>query len=78
MLFGETAPKYEPPAEDDEPFSLTDDAPMRKAMVKVRARHQVFRFQVLARYGAKVRLLDYASEFSQGRPHQREAREGVR
>ena len=53
VLFGETAPTYSPPAEQDEPFSLTDDAPMKKAMVKVRARQQVFRFQVLAQYGAK-------------------------
>ena len=47
MLFGETAPTYSPPAEQDEPFSLTDDAPTK------RARQQVFRFQVLAQYGAK-------------------------
>ena len=53
VLFGDTAPKYAPPAEQDEPFSLTDDAPMRKAMVHVRGRQQVFRFQVLAQYGAK-------------------------
>ena len=53
VLFGDTAPTYASPAEQDEPFSLTDDAPMRKATVSVRARQQVFRFQVLARYGAK-------------------------
>ena len=53
VLFGETAPTYSPPAEQDEPFSLTDDAPMKKAMVKVRGRQQVFRFQVLAQYEAK-------------------------
>ena len=32
---------------------LTDDGPARKALVRVRARQQVFRFQVLAQYGAK-------------------------
>jgi putative restriction endonuclease len=32
---------------------LTDDRPARKALVRVRARQQVFRFQVLAQYGAK-------------------------
>jgi putative restriction endonuclease len=53
VLFGDTAPTYAPAAEQGEPFSLTDDAPMRKAMVNVRARRQVFRFQVLAQYGAK-------------------------
>ncbi|MGC2410367.1 MAG: HNH endonuclease [Methyloceanibacter sp.] len=53
VLFGDTAPTYAPPAEQDEPFLLTDDAPMRKAMVNVRARQQVFRFQVLAQYGTK-------------------------
>ncbi len=53
VLFGDTAPTYLPPAEQDEPFSLTDEAPMRKALVNVRARQQVFRFQVLAQYGAK-------------------------
>jgi putative restriction endonuclease len=53
VLFGETAPSYSPPAEQDEPFSLTDDSPMKRAMVKVRGRQQVFRFQVLAQSGAK-------------------------
>jgi hypothetical protein len=53
VLFGEIAPTYSPPAEQDEPFSLTDDAPTKKAMVKVRGRQQVFRFQVLSQYGAK-------------------------
>jgi putative restriction endonuclease len=53
VLFGDTAPTYASPAEQGEPFSLTDDAPMRKATVNVRARQQVFRFQVLAQYGAK-------------------------
>jgi hypothetical protein len=53
VLFGDTAPIYSPPAEQDEPFSLTDHAPMKMAMVKVRGRQQVFRFQVLAQYGAK-------------------------
>ena len=53
VLFGETPPTYIPPAEQEEPFSLTDDAPMRKATVNVRVRQQVFRFQVLAQYGAK-------------------------
>ena len=52
-LFGDSAPTYASPAEQDEPFSLTDDAPLRKATVNVRARQQVFRFQVLAQYGAK-------------------------
>ena len=47
------SPTYSPPAEQDEPFSLTDHAPMKMAMVKVRGRQQVFRFQVLAQYGAK-------------------------
>jgi len=53
ILFGDAAPTYASPAEQDEPFSLTDDAPMRKAMVNVRAHQQVFRFQVIAQYGAK-------------------------
>ena len=53
VLFGDAAPAYSAPAEQDEPFSLTDDTPIRKALVKVRARQQVFRFQVLAQYGAK-------------------------
>ena len=42
VLFGDTAPIYSPPAEQDEPFSLTDHAPMKMAMVKVRGRQQVF------------------------------------
>jgi HNH endonuclease len=53
VLFGEAEPTYASPADQDEPFSLTDDTPMRKATVNVRARQQVFRFQVLAQYGAK-------------------------
>ena len=53
VLYGETPPTYSPPAEQDEAFLLTDNAPMRKATVNVRARQQVFRFQVLAQYGAK-------------------------
>ena len=53
VLYGETPPTYSRPAEQDEAFSLTDDAPMRKATVNVRARQQVFRFQVFAQYGAK-------------------------
>lgn len=46
VLYGETPPTYSPPPEQGEAFSLTDDAPMRKATVNVRARQQVFRFQV--------------------------------
>jgi putative restriction endonuclease len=53
ILFGDAAPAYVPPVELDEPFSLVDHAPIRKAMVNVRARQQVFRFQVLAQYGSK-------------------------
>lgn len=53
VLYGETPATYASPTDQDEPFSLTDDAPMRKATVNVRARQQVFRFQVLAQYGAK-------------------------
>jgi hypothetical protein len=53
VLFGDREPTYASPAEQDAPFSLTDDTPMRKAMVNVRANQQVFRFQVLAQYGAK-------------------------
>ena len=53
VLFGDTAPGYSAPAEQEEPFLLTDDRPARKALVRVRARQQVFRFQVLAQYGAK-------------------------
>lgn len=53
VLFGEAAPAYVPPAEQDEPFWLTDDAPIKRAMVNIRARQQVFRFQVLAEYGTK-------------------------
>jgi hypothetical protein len=53
VLFGEERPTYEPPAQQDEPFSLTDETPPKKAMVNVRTRQQVFRFQVLQRYGSK-------------------------
>jgi hypothetical protein len=53
VLFGDRKPTYASPAQQDEPFSLTDDAPRRKAMVNVRAHQQVFRFQVLAQYGTK-------------------------
>ena len=53
VLFGDTAPTYVPPVDEDAPLSLTDDAPTRRAMVKVRAGQQVFRFQVLAQYGSK-------------------------
>jgi hypothetical protein len=30
VLFGDTDPTYSPPAEQDDPFSLTDDAPPQK------------------------------------------------
>ena len=53
MLFGDERPTYEPPAEQDEPFSLTDETTPKRAMVNVRTRQQVFRFQVLQRYGSK-------------------------
>jgi putative restriction endonuclease len=53
ILFGEGIPAYAPPAEPDEPFSLTNEAPSKKALVNVRARQQVFRFQVLTQYGTK-------------------------
>jgi putative restriction endonuclease len=53
VFFGNTPPTYAPAAEPDEPFSLIDDAPKRKATVNVRARQQTFRFQVLAQYGTK-------------------------
>jgi putative restriction endonuclease len=53
VLFGDVAPTYAPAAEQEEAFSLTVDTPMRKALVNVRARQQVFRFQVLAQYGSK-------------------------
>ena len=52
ILFGEETPAYAPPAEPDEPFSLTDEAPTKKALTN-RGRQQVFRFQVLAQYGTK-------------------------
>ena len=53
ILFGEVRPTYEPPIDQDEPFSLTDETPPKKAMANVRTRQQVFRFQVLQRYGSK-------------------------
>jgi hypothetical protein len=53
VLFGDAAPTYVPPVDEDAPFSLTDDAPTRRTTVKVRVRQQVFRFQVLAQYGSK-------------------------
>jgi putative restriction endonuclease len=53
VLLGDAAPTYATAVNQDEPFSLTDDAPMRKAVVNVRGRQQVFRFQVLAQYGTK-------------------------
>jgi hypothetical protein len=77
VLFGDIPPTYAPATEQDEPFSLTDDAPIKKAMVKVRARQQVFRFQVLAQYGAKCAVCSITSELSQGCSHQRKAGEGV-
>ena len=53
VLFGDAAPTYAPPPDENAPFSLTDETPTRKAMVNVRPNQQVFRFQVLAQYGSK-------------------------
>jgi putative restriction endonuclease len=56
VLFGDAAPTYAPAPEQEEVFSLTDDTPMRRAVANVRARQQVFRFQVLAQYGSRCAI----------------------
>ena len=58
ILFGEVRPTYEPPIDQDEPFSLTDETPPKKAMANVKTRQQVFRFQVLQRYGSKCAVYE--------------------
>jgi putative restriction endonuclease len=78
LLFGDSEPTYSSPAEQEELFSLTDEAPMRKALVDVRARQQVFRFQVLAQYGAKCAVCSITHRSLLKAAQQRKAGEGVR
>ena len=62
LLFGEEAQAYEPPADPDAPFSLKTNQKQKYAKAKTRPNQRKFRFQVLAKYGAKCAVCDITEE----------------
>jgi hypothetical protein len=55
ILFGQDEPKYQSAPNADMPFSLTGGQAPGKATAKTRPGQQRFRFQVLAKYGCKLK-----------------------